>query len=57
MIILDKPYVSEFLKDTLVRYQFPVLKNKSIEVFNISPEANLWDEKFAVEEIKRNKEK
>ena len=31
MIILEKPYVSEFMLETIVQNDFPVLENKSVE--------------------------
>ncbi|MDM8159477.1 hypothetical protein QUH73_06615 [Labilibaculum sp. K2S] len=30
MILLDKPYVSKFLKDTIVKYNFPVLDTGNV---------------------------
>lgn len=56
MIILEKPYVSPLLEDTLVEFQFPVLKNKSAEELNISSKVNFVDEKTLIEEFKANSE-
>lgn len=49
MFILEKPYLSEFLVDTIVQNDWPVLDNDSIEDANIEEGAfNLWSEKKAL---------
>lgn len=55
MIILEKPYVSEFLTETLKKQNYPVLKNKSISDLKINETLNFWDENFAVEQLKAQK--
>ena len=30
MILLDKPYVSKFLKETIVKYEFPVIDTGNV---------------------------
>ncbi len=56
MIIIDKPYVSEFLKQTLVKYQFPVLDIPQIKQFNLNGNVNLWSEERVIEHFKKNPE-
>lgn len=52
MIILDKPYISELLEETVLKNGYPVLKNKTVDDMNLSSDINYWDEDFAVEQIK-----
>lgn len=52
MIILDKPYISELLEETVLKNGYSVLKNKEVEDMNLSPDINYWDEEFALEQIK-----
>ena len=52
MIILDKPYVSDFLKETIEQYQIPVLKTKEIEAFNLTGGLNYISENEAIEQIR-----
>jgi len=56
MIIVDKPYVSEFLKQTLIKYQFPVLDTPQIRQFGLNGNINYWSEKKAIEHFKNNPE-
>ncbi|MCF2138613.1 MAG: ATP-grasp domain-containing protein [Candidatus Lokiarchaeota archaeon] len=50
MIILEEPYVSGFLQDTLKRMQIPVLYNNAVQNMNLSPELNYFPpEKFITE--------
>lgn len=56
MIILDKPYVSDLLKNTIEKNNFPVLKNSTAEVLNLHSNSNLWDENSAINKIKRELE-
>lgn len=44
MIILDKPYVSEFFRDTIIRNNFPVLENDFSISIEGSEKFNLIDE-------------
>ncbi|OEF95696.1 ATP-grasp domain-containing protein [Desulfuribacillus alkaliarsenatis] len=54
MIILDKPYVSKFLQDTIKRLNIPVLKNDAVEELKLSEEIPyLTDEQF-VEKYKED---
>lgn len=53
MIILDKPYVSELLADTLEKKQYPVLKTDVLQDLKLSNNFNLWEENFAIEHIRK----
>ena len=46
MMILDKPYVSKFLEDSLIDMQIPVLKNKALEELNIISKILTIDDVF-----------
>ena len=52
MMILDKPYVSKFLEDSLIDMQIPVLKNKALEELNISSKILTIDEKEFINRVK-----
>jgi len=56
MIIIDKPYVSEFLKQTLIKYQFPVLNTPQLKDLNLDGDINYWSELQAIEHFKNNPE-
>ena len=45
MMILDKPYVSKFLENSLIDLQIPVLKSKVLEELKISSKINIIEEK------------
>ena len=50
MFILEKPYVSEFMVDTLVNNDWAVLDNQIVEESDIEEDAfNLWSTKKAVD--------
>lgn len=52
MIIIDKPYVSGLLRDTIIRNQYPVLKTADAqELLNGTP-VNFMEEKPALQKIK-----
>lgn len=53
MIILDKPYISEFLEETVLKNGYSILKNKAVEDMNLSPDINYWDDAFAIEQVKK----
>jgi len=49
MFILDKPYVSEFMIDTIVKNDWAILDNEQIKDAGIEEDAfNLWSEKKAI---------
>lgn len=54
MIILDKPYVSEFLKKTILQNQIPLLKTPVLDEFNVNGEYLYRTEKEAIEYFKLN---
>ena len=56
MFILDKPYVSKFLEDTIIKLGMPVLKNDAVEELGLSDNINLLDEKEFIDEIKKKGE-
>ncbi len=56
MIILEKPYVSELLEQTLLEKQYPVLQNLSIEEMNLPLNLNYWNESYAAKQFKNNKD-
>ncbi|WP_457556981.1 ATP-grasp domain-containing protein [Candidatus Harpocratesius sp.] len=50
MIILEEPYVSNFLQETLKRMQIPVLYNNAVKNLNLSSELNYFSpDKFIAE--------
>ncbi len=52
MMILDKPYVSKFLEDSLIDMQIPVLRNKALEELNISSKILTIDEDEFIKKVK-----
>ncbi|MEN6554028.1 MAG: ATP-grasp domain-containing protein, partial [Methanobacterium sp.] len=52
MLILDHPYVSEFLKNTAVELQIPVLKNEMAAGLKTEKKLNLLEEAEFIELIK-----
>lgn len=40
MLILDKPYVSKFLENTILEMDLPVLRNKATEEFELNDSIN-----------------
>jgi hypothetical protein len=48
MIILDEPYVSTYLKDTVLKNQFPLLKTETSLKWGLNTEANWIDENYAI---------
>lgn len=52
MILLDKPYVSEFLKQTIVSNHIPVINTQAVKQFGLNGEAYLLDENAAVQQVK-----
>jgi acetone carboxylase gamma subunit len=53
MIILDKPYVSDFLKTTIRKNKFPVLHTEQARPF-VDGEIILWEEERAIQQFKEN---
>ena len=52
MIIVDKPYISEFFRETIKKNGFPVLKNDFALSSGMDNSFNLLDEAEAVNELK-----
>ncbi|MHA1856912.1 MAG: ATP-grasp domain-containing protein [Promethearchaeota archaeon] len=52
MMILDKPYVSKFLENSLIDLQIPVLKSKVLEELKISSKINIIEEKEFINRVK-----
>lgn len=55
MLILDKPYVSDFLEDTMLELNLPVLKNEATEEFELNENINFLEEKEFVNRVKSEK--
>ncbi|WP_440947477.1 ATP-grasp domain-containing protein [Methanosarcina sp. T3] len=53
MIILDEPYVSQILRDTIIEMNLPVLKNKTSERLGLSKEINLLEDAEFIELFER----
>jgi len=51
MIILDKPYVSDFLIDTINKYEIPVLKSEYAKSINTINSTNLISDNDAIHSI------
>ncbi|WP_371802665.1 ATP-grasp domain-containing protein [Candidatus Lokiarchaeum ossiferum] len=54
MIVLDKPFVSNFLEDTLIEMQVPVLKNAAIQDMKLNSKINFLEESRFIEMLKKN---
>ncbi|MCB2221880.1 MAG: ATP-grasp domain-containing protein [Bacteroidetes bacterium] len=52
MFILDLPYVSDFLRDTVIQYQIPVLKTPQTRQLGLNGEIRYWDISSAIEYFK-----
>jgi hypothetical protein len=53
MIILDKPYVSEFLKNTIEQNQIPLIKTNNLNQFILGDKINYISEHHAVEHFRK----
>jgi hypothetical protein len=53
MIILDHPYVSQILEDTIFKNQYPVLKNKASEELKLRKNLPFLDDKAFADAIKK----
>ncbi len=52
MILIDKPYVSDFVKITIEEYNIPVVKTQAALDFGFDNRYNLIEERIAVEKVK-----
>jgi hypothetical protein len=56
MLILDEPYISDFLENTIVEMELPVLKNDAIEKFDLSDNINYISDEEFIKKFKENEE-
>ncbi len=56
MIILDKPYVSKFLEDTISEMDVPVLKNQAVKEFELNSDINFLADKEFVNQVQSTEE-
>ena len=56
MIILDKPYVSDFLIDTINKHNIPVLNNQFIETINTIKDVHIVSDNEAIQSIESQHE-
>ncbi len=55
MIILDHPYVSQILEDTIFTNQYPVLKNRASKELKLREDLPYLEDKGFIEKIKKEK--
>ncbi|TFH30213.1 MAG: ATP-grasp domain-containing protein [Promethearchaeota archaeon] len=53
MIILEEPYVSTFLQETLDRLRIPVLRNVAIDILHVSPQLNYLSSEDFIRQYKQ----
>ena len=56
MIILDKPYVSEFLKNTIQKNQIPLIETNNLNQFILGDGINYISEHHAIEHFRKKPE-
>ncbi len=56
MVILDKPYVSDFLIDTINKYQLPVLNNQFAKTISSIKNANRISDNEAIQLFENQRE-
>lgn len=54
MIVLEEPYVSDFLQKTLEKLQIPVLDNRAVHNLNLSDNLNFFPEEKFVKFFQKN---
>ncbi|WP_028574185.1 ATP-grasp domain-containing protein [Desulfonatronovibrio hydrogenovorans] len=54
MFFVDKPYISDFFKETLKDHQIPVVGTKAAKELDLLPGTNIVDEKEAVEMARKS---
>jgi hypothetical protein len=54
MLILDKPYVSDYLKETATKFQFPVLKTEFSQTLNLNSTTVFYSEEEAIDYYQSN---
>jgi hypothetical protein len=55
MILLDKPYVSDFLKQTIAEQQLPVIRTEQLQQFELDEHVRLWEPAEAIESFKNGR--
>jgi len=56
LFILDKPYISKFLEDTIYELNLPVLKNETVEEFKLNNNINFLEDNEFVKKIREGEE-
>ena len=54
MILVDKPYLSDFLKETSKKYDLPIVNTEAAHCFDLSATDNLISENEVVERLRAN---
>ena len=54
MILVDKPYLSEFLKETSIKHARPIIATKAAAAFGLGNGDNLITEKEVIEQLRSN---
>ena len=54
MILLNKPYVSDFLKKTILDNKMPIYQTEDISNFYLKNDSNLLDQNSAIEKLKKD---
>ena len=54
MILVDKPYLSDFLKETSIKYNLPIVNTEAAHGFGLSAADNLISENEVVERLRAN---
>jgi hypothetical protein len=54
MFILDLPYVSDFLRDTVIQFQIPVLKTPQTTQLGLNGKIRYWDRSDAIDYLKQD---
>ena len=54
MIFVDKPYLSDFLKETSQKYNIPIVDNSAAQNFGLSDDDNLISEADVAERLRAN---
>ena len=54
MILVDKPYLSDFLKETSKKYKLPIVDTRAARDFGLSADDNLISENEAIDWLRAN---
>jgi hypothetical protein len=55
MILLDKPYVSDFLKQTIIDQQLPIIKTPQLSYFELDDAAKIFEPADAIAKFRNGK--